>query len=104
MVVAVAGVIWVIYTRGLASETAPLVTALATLFGVLIAQAVYADVAQSGQSHAQNLATQRAQEDALQGYLEQMGKMLLDHELSNPDADAKIVRVSARAQTLAILQ
>jgi len=108
MVIAVGGVVWVIYTRGLATETAPLITALATLLGVLAAQAVYADVARSSQAHAQNLENQRAQDDALQGYFERMGELMLNHQLADPtadaNADAKIARVSARALTLAITQ
>jgi len=55
-----------------------------------------------------NLTEERAQEDALQAYFEQMGGLFTEHDLVNtadPQADpqAAVVRQLAKAQTLTVL-
>jgi uncharacterized protein YjbI with pentapeptide repeats len=48
------------------------------------------------------LAEQRAQDEALQAYLTQMGSLLLEKDLRNLDSDSE-VRTLARARTLTVL-
>jgi uncharacterized protein YjbI with pentapeptide repeats len=50
----------------------------------------------------QKLAEQRAQDEALQGYLDQMNTLLLEHNLRNSKEDSG-VRTLARARTLTVL-
>jgi hypothetical protein len=47
------------------------------------------------------LAEQRAQDEALQAYLDQMSTLLIEHDLSDPDNVT--TRSAARARTLAVL-
>jgi uncharacterized protein YjbI with pentapeptide repeats len=49
------------------------------------------------------LAKQRAQDEALQAYLSQMGSLLLEKDLRNPDADSE-ARTLARARTTTVLE
>jgi hypothetical protein len=49
-----------------------------------------------------NLAEQRAQDEALQAYLNQMSSLLLERDLRNSDEDSE-VRTLARARTLTVL-
>jgi septal ring factor EnvC (AmiA/AmiB activator) len=48
------------------------------------------------------LAEQRAQDEALQAYLDQMNTLLLEHDLRNSEVDSG-VRTLARARTLTVL-
>jgi hypothetical protein len=48
------------------------------------------------------LAVQRAQDEALQAYLDQMGSLLLERDLRASEADSE-VRSLARARTLTVL-
>jgi uncharacterized protein YjbI with pentapeptide repeats len=50
----------------------------------------------------QELAEQRAQDEALQAYLDQMGTLLLERDLRNSQEDSE-VRTLARARTLTVL-
>jgi hypothetical protein len=50
----------------------------------------------------QNLAEQRAQDEALQAYLDQMGGLLLEKNLRASEVDSE-VRTLARARTLTVL-
>ena len=49
------------------------------------------------------LAEQRAQDEALQAYLSQMGSLLLEKDLRNSDKDSE-VRTLARARTATAIQ
>ena len=49
------------------------------------------------------LAEQRAQDEALQGYLGQMNNLLLEHNLRNSEEDSE-ARTLARARTLTVLR
>jgi Pentapeptide repeats (8 copies) len=49
------------------------------------------------------LAEQRAQDEALQAYLDQMGNLLLEKDLRDSDKDSE-VRTLARARTLTVLR
>jgi hypothetical protein len=48
--------------------------------------------------------TQRAQDEALQAYLDKMSDLLIDKELHKKKGDYDETRVTARAQTLAVLE
>jgi hypothetical protein len=48
------------------------------------------------------LAEQRAQDEALQAYLDQMGRLLVEKDLRNSEEDSE-VRTLARARTLTVL-
>jgi uncharacterized protein YjbI with pentapeptide repeats len=98
-----------------------LVGAIIGLFGVLIAQSLQqrrhsqtlqqtaAAHAQTEQRHTETLLrtaeleAQRAHEAALQKYLEQVGKLLVDHPLHEVTPEDKLSTV-VRAQTLTILE
>ncbi len=49
------------------------------------------------------LAEQRAQDEALQAYLDQMNNLLLEHDLRNSEEDSEM-RTLARARTLTVLR
>ena len=49
------------------------------------------------------LAVQRARDEALQGYLDQMNNLLLEHKLRDSKEDSE-VRTLARARTVAVIQ
>jgi hypothetical protein len=49
------------------------------------------------------LAERRAQDEALQAYLDQMGNLLLEKDLRNSEQDGE-VRTLARARTLTVLE
>jgi len=49
------------------------------------------------------LAAQRAQDEALQAYLDQMGSLLLEKDLRNSEEDSE-VRTLARARTVTVIQ
>src|SRR5215203_2540972 len=49
------------------------------------------------------LATQRAQDEALQAYLDQMSTLMLEKDLRNSEEDSE-VRTLARARTLTVLR
>jgi uncharacterized protein YjbI with pentapeptide repeats len=49
------------------------------------------------------LAEQRAQDEALQAYLDQMGSLLLEKDLRNSEKDSE-VRTLARARTMTVIQ
>jgi hypothetical protein len=51
----------------------------------------------------QELAVQRAQDEALQAYLDQMSTLMLEKDLRNSEADSE-VRTLAQARTLTILE
>jgi hypothetical protein len=50
-----------------------------------------------------NLAEQRAQDEALQAYLDQMNNLLLEHKLRDSKEDSA-VRTLARARTVTVIQ
>jgi hypothetical protein len=94
-------------------QNATLVAALVALLGILITQIVNAVLARRLQKNQQELEERRARAASLQSYLEQMGKLITDHNLQkwseqgpfspkeNIGAEARIV---AQAQTLAVLE
>jgi hypothetical protein len=88
---ALAGIIVVVIVHGFKAETAALITAWATVVGVLIAQAVTA-----------RLAAERAQVDELQAYLKEMGDLLSGHPDLRDPASGSVntdLRILARAHT-----
>jgi uncharacterized protein YjbI with pentapeptide repeats len=81
---------------------ATLVGAIIALFSVLIAQFVSIQIARSSQMQQQEMEDQRAQDDALQKYLDQISELLVDKRIreSGPEDDKRAV---ARAKTLTLL-
>jgi uncharacterized protein YjbI with pentapeptide repeats len=75
------------------SDNAPLVAAVVALGGVGTAQLV-----------GIGLDQRRTQHEALQTYLAKMSELLLDKKLHEKEADFDPVRVTARLQTLAVLE
>jgi uncharacterized protein YjbI with pentapeptide repeats len=75
------------------SKNAALIGALVALGGVFTAQMV--SIA---------LAERRAQGEALQTYLDKMSELLIDKKLHKKDDPYDVTRVTARAQTLAVLR
>src|SRR5215218_7802659 len=73
VVIAIIGIIGVILLHGFAPETAALVTAWATIVGVVIAQVINT-----------RLAAERAQVEALQAYLQRMGELITEKQLRDP--------------------
>jgi hypothetical protein len=74
---------------------AGLVGAIGGIVGILNLQTSRRNLQQQ-----RDLEEQRAQEDALQSYFEQMGKLLTDHNLIGTDRED--IRQLARAQTLTV--
>jgi hypothetical protein len=85
-------------------QTAALVTASATLAGVLVTQFVNTYLAGRARTHAQDLADQRAQAEALQQYFEKMTELVREHKLRTRPQRYDEVRILARAQTLTVLR
>jgi uncharacterized protein YjbI with pentapeptide repeats len=85
-------------------QTAALVTASATLAGVLVTQVVNTSLAGRARTHAQDLADQRAQAEALQQYFEKMTELVREHKLRTRPQRYDEVRILARAQTLTVLR
>jgi uncharacterized protein YjbI with pentapeptide repeats len=85
-------------------QTAALVTASATLAGVLVTQVVNTYLAGRARTHAQDLADQRAQAEALQQYFEKMTELVREHKLRTRPQRYDEVRILARAQTLTVLR
>jgi uncharacterized protein YjbI with pentapeptide repeats len=85
----------------------PIVGAL--LIPVVIAAGTWGITWQQGKIEGQRaqaerkLAEQRAQDEALQAYLNQMGTLLLEKDLRNAQQDSE-VRILARARTLTVLE
>jgi uncharacterized protein YjbI with pentapeptide repeats len=75
------------------SDNAPLIAAVIALGGVLTAQMVSIALDQ-----------RRTQHEALQTYLAKMSELLLDKRLHEKKADYDPTRVTARLQTLAVLE
>ncbi|MBD0327779.1 MAG: pentapeptide repeat-containing protein, partial [Pyrinomonadaceae bacterium] len=67
------------------TQNATLVAALTALLGILATQIVNTVLARAGQRNQQELEDQRARAASLQSYLEQMGKLLLNHQLGRSD-------------------
>src|SRR5829696_3273787 len=65
------------------SENTTLIGALIALTGVVITQVVNTRIAQFNRLQQQKLEYNRAREASLQAYLEQMGTLLIDHQLRN---------------------
>src|SRR5215203_2533973 len=65
------------------SENAALIGALIALTGVVITQVVNTRIAQFNRLQQQKLEYNRAREESIQAYLEQMGTLLIDHQLRN---------------------
>jgi hypothetical protein len=89
--VALGGIIVVVILHGFNAETAALITAWATVVGVLIAQGV-----------ATRLAAERAQVDELQAYLKEMGELLSKNPTLRDPASGSFnsdLRILARAHT-----
>jgi hypothetical protein len=59
---------------------------------------------QRQQARAEMSETQRAQDEALQAYLDKMSDLLIDKGLHKKKGDYDETRVTARAQTLAVLE
>jgi hypothetical protein len=59
---------------------------------------------QRQQARAEMSETQRAQDEALQAYLDKMSELLIDHDLHKKEGDYDETRVTARAHTLAVLE
>ncbi len=85
------------------SDNAALIGALVALGGVFTAQIVSIALENQRALHQRYLEQQRAENDALQRYLERMGQLLTKEQLRGSKNDSN-VRVLARAQTLVILQ
>jgi Pentapeptide repeats (8 copies) len=81
---------------------APLIGALIALGGVLTTQMVNTGLENQRAHRQQHLEQQRAQNDALQKYLEQMGQLLIREELRSSKKESN-ARILARAQTLVAL-
>jgi hypothetical protein len=102
---------------GLIRANVGLISALVALTGVLIAQVVNTYIAISARRNQLELEDRRTRAASLQSYLEQIGKLLIDHSMHNSkNADnsslaakgeefsADAARVVAQAQTLAVLE
>ena len=83
--------------------TGGLVGAIVGLIGVLLNQYFAGKRHHEDLRHASELAAQRAHEESLQNYFEQVGKLLVEHHLSDASANDNLSTV-ARAQTLAVLE
>jgi hypothetical protein len=59
---------------------------------------------QRQQARAEMSETQRAQDEALQAYLDKMSDLLIDNDLHKKEGDYDETRVTARAHTLAVLE
>jgi len=85
------------------SDNAALIGALVALGGVFTAQLVGISLDTRRSQEARELEAQRAHEAALQKYLEQVGKLLIEHPLRDSSLGDDLSTV-VRAQTLAVLQ
>lgn len=101
--VALAAVIGLIARyANLAPQDATLAGAFIALFGVLIAQFFNTSNARSSQVHQQEMEDKRAQDDALQKYIDQISELLIDkHFRKAGSEDDK--RAVVRAKTLTLL-
>jgi uncharacterized protein YjbI with pentapeptide repeats len=59
---------------------------------------------QRQQARAEMSETQRAQDEALQAYLDKMSELLIDNDLHKKKGDYDETRITARAHTLAVLE
>ena len=81
----------------------PLMLALITVGFAWYQNAQQNDVEDRRAQAERDLAEQRAQDEALQAYLDQMNTLLLEHNLRNSKEDSG-VRTLARARTLTVLE
>jgi hypothetical protein len=98
------------------SDNAPLIAAVIALGGVFTAQMVSIalderraqearHIEEEQWKHEIDINDRRAQDDALQAYLDQMGKLLLDKDKPlRQSKEGDEVRTLARAQTLTVLE
>jgi hypothetical protein len=84
------------------SDNAAVIGALVALGGVLTAQMVSVAVENRRSQEARELEAQRAHEGALQNYVQQVGKLLIEQPLLSVSPDNNLSTV-VRAQTLAVL-
>jgi hypothetical protein len=89
---------------GAVSKSAALIGALVALGGVFTAQMVGITLEQQRTQHSMMLDERRAQQEALQAYLAKMSELLLDKDLHKRSDPYDVVRVTARAQTLSVLE
>jgi uncharacterized protein YjbI with pentapeptide repeats len=81
----------------------PLMLALITVGFAWYQNARQNDIEDRRAQAERDLAEQRAQDEALQAYLDQMNTLLLEHDLRNSKEDGG-VRTLARARTLTVLE
>ena len=86
------------------SKNAALIGALIALGGVFTAQMVGITLEQQRTQHSMMLDARRVQQEALQAYLAKMSELLLDKHLHEKSHPYDVVRVTARAQTLSVLE
>src|SRR5215207_3597028 len=77
-------------------QNATFVGALIALIGILATQIVNTILARSGQRSQQELEDRRARAASLQSYFEQMGELLLNHQLRSSALDHMTVVCQTR--------
>jgi uncharacterized protein YjbI with pentapeptide repeats len=84
-------------------DNAALVTVIGALLGVLTTGAINTYITNKDHAAQLELEREKAQDAALQTYLDQMGQMLLNQDLRSSEADSDL-RTLARARTLTTLR